>query len=514
MKVFLRGFAVTLFLLTLGLGCDSVTPIAPSDAILTITVNPTRIESDGEATITVLARKTDGFPVNEGTEISFSTDLGRVEPEITFTDEQGRASTSLFGNGEVGMATVTAVSGSIEIAAETAVQIGSIPNSLLFEVTPADVNLRDIDSERVFRLVASVVDDLGVDLKGATVRFESEIGKLASRGNPVLTNNNGVARDTLTVKKNQLENAGTSFFITATVTGGDDTAGFIELIADEEIFIFGNPFDLFLETSQSSVPVEGASIQLIATVLDDLGEPLEDAKVQFESSAGRVQSLGGVVRTDANGQAFDFLEITEVDLAAITGNTITVTARLAPEADSIGVSDTATLNVQATPPIAGFTTLQACTDVTFTNTSTPVSTATDPVEYTWDFGDGSPQLLTNIQSSVTHTYSGAGTFMATLTATNTFGTDTVTNPVVINLTITPTFTALPMAGMVVSFDASASVVPDPAATYTWDFGDGNGGSGVTTSHTYAAAGNVTVTLTISACGITSTPLPMTVTVAP
>ena len=77
---------------------------------------------------------------------------------------------------------------------------------------------------------------------------------------------------------------------TATATGGDE-AGFVELIADEEIFIIGLPFDLTLETSQSSVPAEGASIQLIATVLDDLAEPLEGAKVQFESSAGRVASL-------------------------------------------------------------------------------------------------------------------------------------------------------------------------------------------------------------------------------
>ena len=511
MKPLLRGLFAPVLLLAVGLGCDSVTPIAPSDAILTITVNPTRIESGGEATITVLARKTDGFPVNEGTEITFSTDLGRIEPEVTFTDEQGRAMTSLFGNGEVGMATVTAVSGSIEITAETAVQIGSIPNSLIFEVTPADVNLREIGSERNFKLVASVVDDLGADLKGATVRFESEIGKLANRGNPILTNNNGVARDTLTVKKKQLETAGGSFFVTAIVTGGD-TAGFVELIADEEVFIFGNPFDLFLETSQSSVPAEGASIQLIATVLDDLSDPLEGAKVQFESSAGRVASLGGIVRTDANGQAFDFLEISEVDIAAITGNTITVTARLAPEADAIGVSDTATLNVQAAPPIAGFTIVQSCTDVTFTNTSTPVSTATAPVEYTWNFGDGSALLLTNIQSPVTHAYPGAGTFMATLTATNTFGTDMVTNPVLINLTITPVFTAVQAAGFVVNFDASASVVPDPAATYTWDFGDLTSGTGVTTSHTYAGAGPFNVTLTISACGNSAlTSMPVTAT---
>ena len=502
MKPFFRGVGASLLLLGLGLGCDSVTPIAPSDAILTITVNPTRIETAGQATITVLARKTDGFPVNEGTEITFSTTLGRIDPEVAFTDEQGRATTVLFGNNEVGLATVTAVSGSIEITAETAVQIGSIPNSLIFEVSPSEVNLRDIDSERTFRLVASVVDDLGNDLKGATVRFESEIGKLASRNNPILTNARGVARDTLTVKKNQLSSAGSSFIVTCTVTGGD-TEGFIELTTDEEILILGNPFDLFLETTQSSVPAEGASIGLVATVLDDQGEPLDGARVQFESSAGRVASLGGVVRTDANGQAFDTLEITEVDIEALPGNTITVTARLAPQSGVTAVSDTETLNVQAAPPIAGFTFVQSCTDVTFTNTTTPASTSADPVEYTWDFGDGSPLLLTNIQSPVTHAYPGAGNFMATLTATNIFGTDTVTNPVVIDLTITPAFTAVPLAGMVVNFDASSSVVPDPSATYTWDFGDGTSGTGVTTSHTYAASGGVTVTLTISACGGTA-----------
>ena len=490
------------------LGCDSVTPIAPADAVLTITVNPTRIESRGEATITVLARKVDGFPVNRGTEITFSTDLGRIDPEVAYTDEQGRASTTLFGNGEVGMATVTAVSGSIEITAETLVQIGSAPNSLILEVSPPEVNIQRVDRRREFKLRASVVDDLGEPLAQATVRFEGDVGKLASRGEPISTNANGVARDTLTVTKEELLNAGSSFFVTAVVTGGDD-AGFVELIADEEVLIFGFPFDIFLETSQSSVAAEGDELQLVATVLDDLGDPLVEAGVQFESSAGTVASRGAVVRTDANGQAFDFLQISEQDLAAIPGNTVTVTARVLG-ADDIFLADTVTLNVQGQPPVAGFTIAVSCRDATFTNTTTPASTAADPVEYTWDFGDGSPFLLTNVQTAVTHAYTTAGptfpaTFTATLTATNTFGTGMVMNPVVIDLTLTPAFTAVvgTMTSDPVTFDATSSVVNDATATYSWDFGDGATGTGVTTTHVYAAAGNKTVTLTITACGLTN-----------
>ena len=69
----------------------------------------------------------------------------------------------------------------------------------------------------------------------------------------------------------------------------------------------------------------------------------------------------------------------------------------------------------------------------------------------------------------------------------------------VNLTIgsdtaVAAFIATPGAGMVMNFDATATVNGDH---YAWDFGDGSFGTGITTSHPYAVNGTYTVTLTVS-----------------
>ncbi len=73
--------------------------------------------------------------------------------------------------------------------------------------------------------------------------------------------------------------------------------------------------------------------------------------------------------------------------------------------------DTQTIIVSAIPKVA-FTKTNACEgkDLTFTNLTTP-TTATS----SWNYGDGSP-LKTGVNISAAHTYSKAGTYSVTLTA--------------------------------------------------------------------------------------------------
>jgi len=54
----------------------------------------------------------------------------------------------------------------------------------------------------------------------------------------------------------------------------------------------------------------------------------------------------------------------------------------------------------------------------------------EPLEWLWDFGDGSPSQTT---SDVTHTYSEAGTYTVTLTVTNGCGEDVETKPTYITV---------------------------------------------------------------------------------
>lgn len=59
-------------------------------------------------------------------------------------------------------------------------------------------------------------------------------------------------------------------------------------------------------------------------------------------------------------------------------------------------------------------------------------------------------------------------------------------------------------GREVVFDASKSLAPSGACTYTWDFGDGDTGTGVTATHTYQAVGRYPIALSIAGGGSNGT----------
>jgi PKD repeat protein len=93
----------------------------------------------------------------------------------------------------------------------------------------------------------------------------------------------------------------------------------------------------------------------------------------------------------------------------------------------------------------------------------------------------------------------------TLTVTDNLGTTgSTTRTVQVGVTNQPpvaTFTfspANPVAGAVVTFNASGSYDPDGVITsYAWSFGDGWSGTGSTAFHAYGGSGAYTVTLTVT-----------------
>ena len=123
--------------------------------------------------------------------------------------------------------------------------------------------------------------------------------------------------------------------------------------------------------------------------------------------------------------------------------------------------------------------------------------------YSWAFGDGQ----TGTGATVSHQYTGVGTYSARLTATDSDGgqtTTSITVQVVANTPPTARITANPPSGpatsvdkLTVSFDGTGSTDSDGTITsYQWNFGDGTTASGATASHAYTP-GQWTVTLTVT-----------------
>lgn len=147
-------------------------------------------------------------------------------------------------------------------------------------------------------------------------------------------------------------------------------------------------------------------------------------------------------------------------------------------------------------------------DISFTNNSTGPPT----LSYLWDFGDGNFSTL----ASPVHTYTGAGTFTATLVTTSTAGCQaTITSSPIIIGGITTSFTAPASACLneVVTFTNTS--VPAPTSS-TWLFGDGGVSNAINPTHAYIATGTYTVRLynSYSSCNdsaistITINPLPV------
>ncbi len=159
------------------------------------------------------------------------------------------------------------------------------------------------------------------------------------------------------------------------------------------------------------------------------------------------------------------------------------------------------------PPISSFqTNSPTClnNDVQFIDVSTtPTGFIT---EWYWDFGDGNTQLVTFPDNpNVTHLYSGTGTYLTTLTITN---SDSCSNSSQRSVTIltTPiadyTYEITCVENPVFFTDLSSTNGGTSISNWYWNFGDPTSGVNDTTTlqnpaHSYSSPGNYEVELVIT-----------------
>lgn len=140
-------------------------------------------------------------------------------------------------------------------------------------------------------------------------------------------------------------------------------------------------------------------------------------------------------------------------------------------------------------------------DVTFTNNTIPdASSQASGLSYQWDFGDGSP--IRNEYSGFVHTYTTAGTFTVTLTATNTFTgcSDIISkqNYIIVNPKPVADFQVTPGLTTAIPnyrFGFIDKTVGKPVSWH-WTFGDEEFATTRNINHTYSDVGEYNVTLDI------------------
>lgn len=219
MKTKLYLSVLSLALSVAGLAaCDKASPVAPAGTVLSVTANPTQIAANGVSQIRVVALRANGTPVNPGTQIRLSTNLGTVDPLVE-VGEGGIAVGTLQGDGRIGTATVTAAVGA-ETTSTVEVAVGRAAANISLQASPPQVSREE---GGVVQLIAVVRDDTGEPLADAAVNFQTEVGVLASRGAIRRTDSNGQVTDSLRVDAAELTSSLTQFTVTAVVGAGNTT---------------------------------------------------------------------------------------------------------------------------------------------------------------------------------------------------------------------------------------------------------------------------------------------------
>jgi len=181
-----------------------------------------------------------------------------------------------------------------------------------------------------------------------------------------------------------------------------------------------------------------------------------------------------------------------------TGNTSTTT---------IAVTASAVAEPDPIPPTAVISssaaTGQAPLTVSFDGSGSTATNAT-LASYNWSFGDGSSAT----GASVSHAYTTAGTYSATLTVTDSKGlTSQVSTPVIVTaptitnkapqavISATTTSGSVPLT---VTFNGDSSSDSDGSiSSYVWNFGDGSTATGKSVIHTYITEATFTATLQVT-----------------
>ena len=184
--------------------------------------------------------------------------------------------------------------------------------------------------------------------------------------------------------------------------------------------------------------------------------------------------------------------------------TVTLTATNAGGSDTVTRTGYIAASKTTTAPTATFvsniTSGTASLGVQFVDASTY-----SPTGWAWSFGDGG----TSAEQNPVHTYTTAGTYTVTLTATNVGGSDTVTRTGFITVSVSssePVASFVPTATtgtipLAVQFVDTSTNSP---TSWVWSFGDGGTSSEKNPSHTYTTAGTYTVTLTATNTGGSNT----------
>jgi len=205
-------------ILSFALSCDKVPLVAPTGSVISLfaTANTVPLNSEIEIVANVIENGVTqsgsgttgtpgttttgtttpgaGTPVQNGTLVSFTTTIGRIEPSEARTNN-GQVRVKFISGGQSGVATITAFSGGASGKLEN-LKVGSAGvERVLISASPQTLGPGGGTST----ITARVEDISGTGLAGIPVTFTTDAGTLTSTS--VTTDSNGSAQTTLNTSR-------------------------------------------------------------------------------------------------------------------------------------------------------------------------------------------------------------------------------------------------------------------------------------------------------------------------
>ena len=353
-------------------GCDKVPLLAPGLSTIRLSTSDLVVQSNGVTEVRATVLESSGTPVQNGTTVTFTTNLGALTPNDART-MNGVATAQFRGNGQSGKATLRAISGSatsdpLEIsvgaAAATRVSLTATPSSV-----PS--------SGGTTTITALVVDASGNAIANVPVTFSTTAGSFTAQ--VANTDANGRASTVLA----------TSREATVTATAGGTTSSGLT------ISVTVRP-TVSIAVASGTTPTRGGITTLSITVNTATGgAPLQSVVVNYGD--GSSDDLGAV-----NGT---------VSVQHVYGDDGTFTPSVTAT-DTFGASATASTVIVVQPVLVSISSAPQATPRLY-NFTANVTAGVTVASYTWTFGDGTSDTTTGATTS--HLYATAGTKEVTVT---------------------------------------------------------------------------------------------------
>jgi hypothetical protein len=360
--------------------CDKVPLLAPTGTAISLIPVTTTVSLNSEVTIiaTVIengaatagtgtgggttTRTGAGTPVQNGTLISFTTTLGRIEPSEART-HNGQVSVKLISGGASGTATITAFSGGA--SSTTQLKIGTAAvKTVLLTTTPQALGA----AGGTVQVVATVTDDGGSPLAGVPVTFATDKGSVSPSTATTDASGNATATLTTNATAKVTATAGTVSSTAATVTVNARSLG---------------AFSVSPSSTTAGTPVT-------FTVTPAAGANVSNVRVDFGD--GSSQNLGAISAAQTVPHAYS------------ASGTYTATATASDASGDAGALTTTVIVGSLPVTLTGPATTTVNTPVTFTVGGTA---GTQVDHYEWTLSDGTAPFPTTAPQ-MTHTFTTRG----------------------------------------------------------------------------------------------------------